>query len=90
MQVAEKEIDKMAKANIIEKSNSPWCSPVVLIAKANNETRFCIDYRKLNQVTIKDCHPLPRIDDTLDCLDGAQWFSTLDLKSGYFQVKLVI
>lgn len=49
---------------------------------------MCLDYRKLNNVTIKDCHPLPRIDDTLSHLDGSCWFSTLDLKSGYHQVKV--
>ena len=51
--------------------------------------RLCIDLRKLNNRTIKDGYALPRIDDTLDCLHGAKWFSTLELKSGYWQVELV-
>ena len=72
----------------IEASDSPWSSPVVLVTKKDGGTRFCIDYRQLNDATIKDAYPLPRIDDTLDMLAGKQWFSTLDLASGYWQVSL--
>jgi hypothetical protein len=59
-----------------------------MVRKKTGELRFCVDYRKLNDVIKKDCFPLPRIDDTLDTLAGAKWFSTLDLKSGYWQVDI--
>ena len=72
----------------IRKSSSPWASAVVLVRKKDGGLRLCIDLRKLNNRTIKDVYSLPRIDDTLDCLHGAKWFSTLDLKSGYWQVEL--
>ena len=78
---AEDEIKEMADGGIIEPCHGPWSFPVVLIHKPkDNSIRFCIDYRRLNDVTIKDSHPLPRIDDTLDALSGAKLFSVLDLK----------
>lgn len=76
----------MLKQDIIEPSESPWSSPIVLIRKKNGTMRLCIDYRKVNDVTKKDSFPVSRIDDKLDALSGAEWFNVLDLQSGYFQV----
>ena len=72
----------------MEPSKSPWASPIVLVQKKDGTTRFCADYRKLNDVTRKDAYPLRRIDTTLDTLAGSKWLSTLDLLSGYWQVEL--
>ena len=72
----------------IRRNFSPWASAVVLVRKKDGGLRFCIDLRKLNNRTIKDGYSLPRIEDTLGCLHGAVWFSTPDLKSGYWQVEL--
>lgn len=85
---AEAEVQKMLQNDIIEPSDSPWASPVVLVRKKDGTLRYCIDYRKLNAVTRKDSYPLPRIDDSLDALSKAQYFSTLDLASGYWQIGL--
>ncbi len=83
----------MLKTNIIRESSSPWRSPVLLIKKvddAGNPTyRFCVDLRKVNAVTVKDCYSLPRIDETVDALSGAKWFSTCDVNKAFWQVGLL-
>lgn len=87
-EIADAEVDKMVKQDVIEESNSPWASPIVLVTKKDGSIRFCIDYRKLNDVTRKDAYPLPRIDDSLDSLGGSEWFCTMDLASGYWQIAM--
>lgn len=85
---ATKLIEDMSDQGLIERSNSPWSSALVLVRKKDGSLRCCVDYRALNDATVKDSYPLPRIDDTLDALVGANWFSTLDLKSGYHQIGM--
>mgnify|MGYP001546096517 CR=1 FL=1 len=87
-EIEKEEVEKMLKRNIIAPSNSPWSSPVTLVKKKDGSTRFCIDYRALNQITRSDSYPIPRIDDCLDALAGNEWFSTADLQSGFHQVPL--
>ena len=81
-------LKEMLEIGAIRKSNSPWASAVVVVRKKDGSLRFCIDLRKLNACTIKDVYSLPRIDETLDCLDGSVIFTLLDLKSGYWQVEM--
>ena len=82
------QLDKMQRNNVVKPSESPWASPVVLVRKRDGTLRFCVDYRALNSVTKPDLFPLPRINDLLDQLGKSKFFSTLDLKSGYWQIRV--
>ena len=84
----DKQIDEMLDRNVIQPSASPWASGIVMVSKKDGTKQFCIDYRKLNDVTVKDSYPIPCIDDALEQLSGAQWFSCLDLNAGYWQVEV--
>lgn len=81
-------VKEMLADGVIRPSSSPWASPITLVPKKDGTTRFCVDYRKLNAHTVKDAHPLPHIQDVFDQLKGARIFSTLDLKSGYWQIPV--
>ena len=87
-EIIQTEVDKMLSAGVIAPSESPWASPVVIVRKKDGSVRFCVDYRRLNAVTVKDAYPLPNIEDAVNTLSGAQYFCTLDLASGYWQVEL--
>ncbi|UYV80667.1 hypothetical protein LAZ67_19001324, partial [Cordylochernes scorpioides] len=82
------EVNKMIENHIVKPSESPWSSPVILVRKKDGTWRFCVDYRRLNKITKKDVYPLPRIDDALDSLAGSSYFSTMDLRSGYWQIEV--
>lgn len=87
-QALEDEIKQLEQKGLIEKSNSPWASQTVMVQKKDGSWRMCIDYRKLNEKTVKDAYPLTRIDENLDALEGAEWFSSLDLDMAYHQVPM--
>ena len=86
--LVQEEVDKMLERGVIEPCEGPWASPIVMVTKKDGTPRFCVDFRRLNDVTRKDAYPLPRIEDNLDTLQGAQYYSTLDLLSGFWQVEM--
>jgi hypothetical protein len=86
--VVQIECQKMLELGVIRESKSPWFSPVVLVTKKNGDVRFCVDYRRLNALTTKDSYPLPNIFDTLGALGGCQYFCTMDLASGFWQIPM--
>lgn len=74
---------------MVRPSCSPYSLPIVVVQKRDGSIRLCVDYRQLNAKTQKDAYPLPRIEESLDALTGAKWFSSLDLASGYNQVPVL-
>jgi len=81
-------ISEMLELGVIEPCNGPWSSPVVLVKKPDNSSRFCVDYRKLNSNTRKDTYPLPNPQDLLASFGDSKWFCTIDLQSGYWQIPM--
>ena len=87
-QFISEEIQKMVNAGIARPSTSPWTSPIVVATRKNGKKRLCVDYRKVNCITKKDAYPLPRIDEMMDALGEARWFSSTDLTNGFWQVGM--
>ena len=85
---AQRQVKAMLDKGIIEHSSSPWASAYVLVKKKTGDIRMCIDFRKLNEVTKKNVYPLPNVEDCLEALSGNQFFSQLDLASGYWQIRM--
>ena len=83
-----KQLDEQLRKGIIRRSASPWGSPLLFVSKKDGTIRLCVDYRSLNEVTIKNKYPLPKIEDLFDQLNGARVFSRIDLRSGYYQLKI--
>ncbi|KAI3717316.1 hypothetical protein L1987_68865 [Smallanthus sonchifolius] len=82
------QLQELLDKGFIRPSVSPWGAPVLFVKKKDGSMRMCMDYRELNKLTVKNRYPLPRIDDLFDQLQGASWFSKIDLKSGYHQLKV--
>ncbi|UYV81543.1 hypothetical protein LAZ67_20001490, partial [Cordylochernes scorpioides] len=86
--IIKEQIQDMLQEGVIRESSSPWAFPVILVRKRDGNWRFCVDYRKLNSITVKDVYPIPRIDDVMDTLQGSRYFTAIDLRSGYWQVEI--
>ncbi|GKG28751.1 hypothetical protein Tco_0416116, partial [Tanacetum coccineum] len=83
------QLQELLKKGFIHLSSSPWGAPVLFVRKKDGSFRMCIDYRELTKLTIKNRHPLPRIDDLFDQLQGSSMYSKIDLRSGYHQLRII-
>ena len=88
LEAIDRQVEEMRQHDIIEPAASPWASNVVLVKKKDGSLRFCVDYRRIDAITYKDSYPLPHIDNCLNALSGSSWFSTLDLRSGYYNIPI--
>ncbi|XP_066965514.1 uncharacterized protein [Macrobrachium rosenbergii] len=86
--IMKKEVDFLLEHGLAEVSHSPWSSPCVLVGKPDGTCRLCTDYRQVNQLTVSDCYPLPRIDDLIDLVSSSKFISRIDLLKGYYQLPL--
>lgn len=87
-QIINDQIDELLKEGKIETSKSPYSSPIVLVKKKNNEWRLCVDFRQINENSIRDAYPIPQINSILEKLKNSKYFSTIDLRNGYWQIPM--
>ena len=87
-EAVKKHLQALLDAGVIKESESPFSSPIVVVRKKNGDVRLCVDYRKLNLQTIRDAYALPNLEESFSALAGSQWFSVMDLKSGYYQLEM--
>src|SRR5690606_21987625 len=83
-----KQLEELTAAGFIQPSKSPFGAPILFVKKKDGSMRMCVDYRALNNVTVKNSYPLPRVDELFDQLTGAKFFSKIDLRSGYHQIRI--
>ena len=88
MEELRKQLDELLEKEFIRPSKSPWGAPIIFMTKKDNTLRMCMDYRALNKLTVKNSYPLPRIDEIFDQLKGSKYFSKIDLRSGYHQIRM--
>jgi hypothetical protein len=88
IELIKREVESLLDKRYIEPARSPWSSRLVLVTKKDGSVRVCVDYRRLNDITITDAYPTPRVDNVIQALSGSDFFTTLDCEKGYYQVKI--